>query len=127
LIETHGADVNLQDDDENTPLHDALSSVNANWDVGIAVLTYLINQKNVNVNIEGEKGYTLLHTACTSNLSGSGYFTTFEDGFTDSDHDLPDVPDAKTDTFLSQIVEVIAERYVQVIFEGGNLTTSCYS
>jgi ankyrin repeat protein len=64
LIETLGGDVNLQNKDKNTPLHSALGYFNPNDGGDITVLTYLINQKNVNVNIEGESGYTLLHTAC---------------------------------------------------------------
>jgi ankyrin repeat protein len=68
LIETMGYDVNAQNNDNDTPLHYALQHglgyFNPNNGDDINVLTYLINQKNVNVNIRGEHGYTLLHTAC---------------------------------------------------------------
>jgi ankyrin repeat protein len=64
LIETHGADINLQDNIDDTPLHYAIRYYNPSQGGDIAVLMYLLNQKGVNVNIEGRYGYTLLHTAC---------------------------------------------------------------
>jgi ankyrin repeat protein len=64
LIETHGFDVNAQDDDKNTPLHNAIRSFNPNDGSNITVFAYLINQKNVNVNIKDQFGSTILHLAC---------------------------------------------------------------
>jgi len=64
LIDTHGFDVNAQDDDKNTPLHNAIRSFTPNGGSNINVLAYLINQKGVNVNIKGFNGETLLHLAC---------------------------------------------------------------
>jgi len=64
LIETHGGDVNVQDNIDDTPLHFALKCFNPNKGGNITVLTYLINQENVNANIKGWQSYTLLHVAC---------------------------------------------------------------
>jgi ankyrin repeat protein len=64
LIETLGCDVNIQNNNKNTPLHYALQSFNPYNNPDITVLTYLIDQKNVNVNIKGKHGSTLLHLAC---------------------------------------------------------------
>jgi ankyrin repeat protein len=64
LIETHGGDVNVLNNNNDTPLHRALRNFDPRDGGDIAVLTYLINQKNVNVNIKGWNGYTLLHATC---------------------------------------------------------------
>ena len=70
LIETLGCDINAQDDKNNTPLHYALENFNPN-DGDINALTYLINQKNVDVNINNIDDTALLHSACNNinNLS----------------------------------------------------------
>jgi ankyrin repeat protein len=64
LIETHGGDVNARSDSNDTPLHDALKCFNPNKGGDITVLTYLLRSKDVNANIKGWQGYTLLHLAC---------------------------------------------------------------
>jgi ankyrin repeat protein len=64
LVETHGGDVNAQDGDKNTPIHSALEYFDPNEGGDINVLTYLLNQSNVNVNIKNENDITLLHRAC---------------------------------------------------------------
>jgi ankyrin repeat protein len=64
LIETHGTDVNAQDNHKNTPLHYALTSFNPNNGGNIQVLHYLLNQEGANGNIKGYSGETLLHEAC---------------------------------------------------------------
>jgi len=69
LIEAHGADVNAQDNDKNTPIHRALSCFKLDDKADINVLTYLINQNNLNVNIKGKEGRNLLHLTCINNLS----------------------------------------------------------
>jgi hypothetical protein len=51
LIETHGGD-------KNTPLHEALEYFKPRNGGDIAVLAYLIHQKNADVNSKNEKGYT---------------------------------------------------------------------
>jgi ankyrin repeat protein len=61
LIEIKGCDVNVQDDDENTPLILALRYFKGR---DITVLMYLLSQKGVNANIKCQFGYTLLHDAC---------------------------------------------------------------
>jgi ankyrin repeat protein len=64
LIETHGAVVNVQDNDNNTPLHQAIRWFDPNQGGDINVLTYLLSQKGINANLKGIYGYTLLHWAC---------------------------------------------------------------
>jgi ankyrin repeat protein len=64
LIETMGADVNVQDKYNDTPLHYAIRGFNRQYGGDITVLTYLLSQKGINVNIKGWHGNTLLHTAC---------------------------------------------------------------
>jgi len=63
LIETMGCDVNVQDDKKDTPFHYAIRQFYPNG-INIAALHYLFNQKNVDVKIKGQYGYTLLHIAC---------------------------------------------------------------
>jgi cytohesin len=101
LIETHGADVNAQDNNEDTPLHNAIRDFNANWGGDINVLTYLINQQTVDVNIKDQNGYALLHTACISNLSSMRSVEL----------------KAECDTISCQIVEVIVERYLEHVLD----------
>jgi ankyrin repeat protein len=64
LIEKMGCDVNAQNKDKDTPIHNALHHVNLNDGGDVTVFIYLLNQKGVNVNIKGKYGSTLLHTAC---------------------------------------------------------------
>jgi ankyrin repeat protein len=61
LIEIKGCDVNVQDEDNNTPLILALRYFKGR---DITVLMYLLSQKGVNANIKCQFGYTLLHDAC---------------------------------------------------------------
>jgi ankyrin repeat protein len=116
LIETQGCDVNVQNDSNNTPLHLAFRYFDPNNDSNITVFAYLINQNNFNVNIKGRNGCTFLHLACTWDASN------LDD---DMDSDLINVPyseddwdvlKAKSDTVLSQIVEIIVERCGEQVF-----------
>jgi ankyrin repeat protein len=66
LIETKCCDVNAQDNSKDTPLHDAILFFDPNKGGDITVLNYLLSQKDVNGNIVGEYGYTLLHWACNN-------------------------------------------------------------
>jgi len=106
LIETMGCEVNAQNDDKDTPLHNALGRFNPNKGGDITALTYLINKNNIDLNIKNEKGRNLLHYACTNNLPS--YQRSAE-------------LDAECDTIFSQIVEFIAERCIQEGFEENNL------
>jgi ankyrin repeat protein len=99
LIETKGCDVNVQNNNKNTPLHNALDSFNPDNGNAFTVLTYLINQKDVNVKIRGNKGRNLLHSVCISSLSA------------------PVGLNARYDTMLCQVVEFIVERYTQQILD----------
>jgi ankyrin repeat protein len=102
LIETQGCDVNAQADNKTTPIHCALDQFNPRNCGNITVLTYLINHNTVNINIKGRCDRTLLHTTCLSNPSNPRYSAELN---------------AENDTILSQIVEFIAERCVQEVFE----------
>jgi ankyrin repeat protein len=64
LIETIGGDVNAQDNSNDTPIHRALRYFDLNYGGNITVLTYLINQKNIDANIKSDCRHTLLHIAC---------------------------------------------------------------
>jgi ankyrin repeat protein len=99
LIEKHGADVNVQDDDKNTPLHLALVWFDPNNGNTFTVLSYLINQKNINANIKDSTGCNLLHSVCISNRSA------------------PVGLNARYDTMLCQVVEDTVERYTQQILD----------
>jgi len=100
LIETIGCDVNTQAENKDTPIHLALRLFNPHQG-GVTVLTYLINQKNINVNIRGKQSHTSLHLACINNLS-PGHSSEVN---------------AECDTHLCQIVEIIAERCVQQVLD----------
>jgi ankyrin repeat protein len=102
LIETMGFGVNARAQDNDTPIHYALSLFNPNKGGDITVLTYLINQQNLNVNIKDQNGYNLLHSACTNHLSES--------------RDSAEV-NAECDTTLCQIVEMIAERCIEEVLD----------
>jgi ankyrin repeat protein len=99
LIETTGCDVNAQDNTGDTPLHCAFHAFNLNSGGDVDVLIYLLNQKDVNVNIKGQSGVTLLHLACINSPPSS------------KDQDSP-----KADTFSCQFAEIITERYLQHFF-----------
>jgi hypothetical protein len=124
LIETHGADVNVQDIYNDTPLHQALEHLNPHNGGDINVWAYLINQKAVKVNIKNSNGHTLLHLACICNIPDLDDFMDSEDDHMDSDDDFADSEgnldnhrEAKAETFLCQIVEVIAERCIQQVLD----------
>jgi ankyrin repeat protein len=104
LIETHGADVNAQVECYNTPLSRAIEYFKPRNGGDINVLTYLIDQKNIDLNIKDIGDNTLLHTACINNFSNL--------------RDSVELK-AENDTFRSQIVEMIAEKYVQLVLGEG--------
>jgi ankyrin repeat protein len=122
LIETMGCDVNVQDDDNNTPIQNALCCFDPDYGGDIKALAYLINQNNVNLNIKNEKGFTFLHLACICEIGedGDDYDYDYEDS---SDEGLEDsvIQNQKADTNLCQIVEIIAERCVQQVLDENNL------
>jgi ankyrin repeat protein len=106
LIETHGCDVNVQNTDNDTPLHYAFRQFNPNKGGDINVLTYLRSQNNVNLNVKGKQGFNLLHSGCTNNLPS--YKRSVE-------------LDAECDTVFCQIVEDIIERLAQQVLDENNL------
>jgi ankyrin repeat protein len=66
LIETHGADVNAQNNDKDTPIHLAIRSFFREFGGDMTVLNYLLTQNDVNINLKGKSGFTLLHEAYNS-------------------------------------------------------------
>jgi ankyrin repeat protein len=89
LIGTHGADVNIQDNKKDSPLHNAFSPFFSNHDDHLVpVLMYLFSQKNVDVNIKGKDCYTTLHLACICEIVYSNYGDDDDDEDDyDDDHD----------------------------------------
>jgi ankyrin repeat protein len=65
LIETKGCSINIRDDADQTPLCKAFLFFHSNNGGDIAVLTYLLMHDDVNTNIHGQFGATLLHFACS--------------------------------------------------------------
>jgi len=102
LIEKHGCDVNAQNKDKNTPLRDAIYCLDQDYDDDITALAYLINQTNIGVNTKYTDDFTLFHSACTINLSNTRYSAK---------------QNAECDATLCQVVELIAERCVQEVFD----------
>jgi len=102
LIETHGSDVNLQTSYNETPIYCALLYFDPNDGGDVNVFAYLLNQKDIDFNIKYKNDYTLLHTACIIDLPNTWH---------------PLKRNAENDTILCQIVEVIAERYLQEVFD----------
>jgi ankyrin repeat protein len=102
LVETLGCDVNVQDNDRNTPLHQALRYFDPNNGGDINVWAYLINQKNVNLNVKGKKGFNLLQLTCINNLPSYSRSARLN---------------PQLDTISCQIVEIIAERLVQQVLD----------
>ena len=118
LIETLGCDVNAQDKYNDTPLHYAIYSFNPRYSCDITVLAYLINQKNLNVNITNRNDHTLLHLACICEIE---YYDDADYDSTNSDDDLDNSDDsveAKSETSLCQVVEVIVETCLEQILDG---------
>jgi ankyrin repeat protein len=64
LVETHHCDLNVLDEDGNTPLYYALQLFKLHLGNDIAIFTYLLSQDNIEINIKCGDGRTLLHTAC---------------------------------------------------------------
>jgi ankyrin repeat protein len=64
LIKIKGCDINLQDGDNDTPVHIAFWRIQPNDDINI--LTYFLHLNDINVNIRGQYGFTLLHCVCTN-------------------------------------------------------------
>jgi ankyrin repeat protein len=118
LIETQGCDVNALDNHQNTPIHLALDNFNPHEGGDITVLTYLINQKGVNLNITNRNDHTLLHLACICEIE---YYDDADYDSTNSDDDLDNSDDsveAKSETSLCQVVEVIVETCLEQILDG---------
>jgi len=103
LIETHGDDINVHDNNNDTPIHFALDFFNPSEGGDINVLAYLINQQNVNINAKYKRDHTLLHTACIVNLQNTWHSAELNAG---------------CDTILCQIVEVIISRCLELVLGG---------
>jgi ankyrin repeat protein len=126
LIEIVGCDVNAQNKDKNTPIHVAFHRLNPRNGGDINVWAYLISQNNFNVNIKDRNGRTFLHLACICEIGDDRDDDDYD--YTDSEDDsdgpegnLDNHREAKAETFLCQIVEVIAERCVEQVLDETNL------
>jgi hypothetical protein len=102
LIETLGCDVNAQANKNETLLDRAIYHFNPDSGCDINVFAYLINQTSIDVNTKYKKGYTLLHTTCMINLSNFWHSAELN---------------SECDTILCRIVEFIAKRCVQEVFD----------
>jgi ankyrin repeat protein len=111
LIETKGCDLNLRDNNKNTPLCYALYFFQPGSD--FTVLDYLLNQKGVKFHITGKFGQNLLHLACCCGLPGFG-----DDFWSPRPIMIEDETGAEIDTFWSQIVEIIVQQCLQQGFDG---------
>jgi ankyrin repeat protein len=98
LIEINGADINTQNDHKFTPLHYAIRFSKLNQDGDITALIYLLSHRNVDFSIQNRFCCTLLHLTCSTDL-------------------LAPHMDSQDDNFWFPIVEVIAERLLQQVFE----------
>jgi ankyrin repeat protein len=108
LIEKHGCDVNAQNNDKNTPLHYAFLHFDPNrGGDAINILTYLINQKDVDVTIKDESDHTILHFACNNNLDNRSLDDTSDSAELNQQYDAVSY----------QIVEFIVERCVQQVLD----------
>jgi len=64
LIEVKGCDINVHDNNNDTPIHLALCCFNPNNGGDKTVLTYLLAQNDINIHIKNNSGSMLLHIAC---------------------------------------------------------------
>jgi ankyrin repeat protein len=63
LIETKGCNINTQDKNNNTPIHDALECFNLDEGGDINTLIYLLSQKYISTYLKGYNGRTIVHEA----------------------------------------------------------------
>jgi len=116
LIETKGCDINVQDNHTCTPFFYALFYFNQHGDDGddggdgvSTILTYLFNQKNLNIHPHDFNGRTLLHFAC---FSGDRFVTFQRDTNRDCDKE-----EAQNGTLRSKIIEIVIQKYLQDVFD----------
>jgi ankyrin repeat protein len=119
LIETLGCDVNVQAENKDTPIHLAFLHFDSDYDGSIAILTYLLNHKNINFSINDENHRNLLHWACICGtvIPDRDYSS---DSLIDSNDDLDDSENsvkAKCDTLFYPIVEMILETCLEQILD----------
>jgi hypothetical protein len=127
LIETHGADVNGQDNNNDTPIHLVFLHFYPHNQGVITILTYLLSHKSIIFNIKGQNYRNLLHWASTCGIapdSDDDYSDDFTESEDDSDEDLDDELDdsdnsvkAKGDDIWFQIVEMILENCLEQILD----------
>jgi ankyrin repeat protein len=118
LIERIGCNPNLQDNNKNTPIHYALRHFKRSNGGEISVLTYLLNNSNIDITIQGRHGRTLLHLASLFDLSGSGdgAINRFDNPFlAPSSSPGESKPTAEGDLFWSKIIEIMSERILKQI------------
>jgi ankyrin repeat protein len=64
LIETKGCDVNTQDENNETPIHNALRFFRPNDGGDVNTLKYLLGQADFDVNMKTQDNFTLIHYSC---------------------------------------------------------------
>jgi ankyrin repeat protein len=116
LIETKNANINAQDEFNNTPLHHAIRFLRQDDCFETTILTYLFGQNGLNINIKGENSRNLLHMVCISNFLEEDDDDDDDLGFDQDDMDWEE--SGENDAIWSLIAEVIVQRCVQHVFDG---------
>jgi len=128
LIETMDCGLNVQDENNDTPIHLAFCNFDSDNDGVITILTYLLSRKSINFDIKGQYDRNLLHWASVCDIApdSDDDFTDLDDDFTDSDDDLSDLNDfddsnnsveAKGDTLFHPVVEMTVETCLEQILD----------
>jgi ankyrin repeat protein len=113
LIEVKHADINAQDNSKNTPLCYAMHVIKPGSN--FTVLSYLLNHNGLNIHMTYRLGRNILHLACIRDLSGSG------DGRNINrrgHYTVKDETNGEIDTLCSKVIEIMAERCLQEVFDG---------
>jgi hypothetical protein len=105
-----GFDVNVQAENEDTPIHLAFLHFDLDYDCGITILTYLLSHKNISFSIKDANDRNLLHWAF---ICGAAPDSDSNDDLDDSDNSVK----AKCDTLFYPIVEMILETCLEQILD----------
>jgi len=131
LIETKGCNINTQDKNNNTPIHDAFRQFDPN-EGNINTLMYLLNQEGIDVNLKGENGDTILHYCCCRinhlPLDTFKYLIETKDGNINIQHSNDDTPlhDALECFNLDEggdintLIYLLSQKYISTYLKGYN-------
>jgi len=110
LIQNKGCNLNTLDTDCNTPLHNAIRDFKSTSD--ITILEYLLSQKNINFNIQGQNGHTLLHQAFVSqNIEDGDARLLWSVLNPETENPSPHLAD------WSNIIELVIEQFIRQVIE----------